>query len=92
MVPATPASPGVVGRRSREGARSVISTSIGTEAVALDLAAEQVERRDADLLVLGVAVEPDDLHAVDQTAGIVSADVPGGDEQAPRRGQGRPRW
>ena len=37
--------------------------------------------RDRDLLVLGVAVEPDDLHAVEQRAGDRLGHVRGRDEQ-----------
>ena len=39
---------------------------IGTETVALELAAQQVVAGDRELLFLGVAVQPDDLHPVEQ--------------------------
>ena len=47
----------------------------------VELAGEQVVAGDGDLLVLGVAVEPDDLHAVEQRAGDGLEHVGGGEEQ-----------
>ena len=53
----------------------------GAQAVAADLAVEEVVAGDGDLLVLGVAVEPDDLHAVEQRPGDRVEHVGGRDEQ-----------
>ena len=39
---------------------------LGLQAVRLDLLGDQVALGDLDLLVLGIALEPDDLHAVEQ--------------------------
>src|SRR3546814_10518898 len=38
----------------------------GLEAVRLHLLGDQVQLRDLDLLVLGIAFETDDLHAIEQ--------------------------
>ena len=54
---------------------------LGRQPVALELPRQQVVARDRDLLVLGVAVQPDDLHAVEQRSGDRLAHVPGRDEQ-----------
>src|SRR5918911_581431 len=51
------------------------------DTVALALARPQVVPGDGDLLGHGVAVEADDLHAVQQRAGNGLGDVGGGDEQ-----------
>ena len=62
-------------------ASSVTSTSSGRSAGALELAAQQVVAGDGHLLVLGVAVEPDDLHPVEQRAGDGLGHVGRGEEQ-----------
>ena len=54
------------------------------EAVRLDLLRDQVAGRDLDLLVLGIAFEPDDLHAVEQRLRHVHR-VRGGDEHDVRK-------
>ena len=51
------------------------------QAVALDLARPQVAARDRDLLVDRIAVEVDDLHAVEEGCRDRVGDVGGGDEQ-----------
>jgi hypothetical protein len=61
-------------------ASSVISPA-RLEAVRLELAAHQVAARDLDLLLLGVAGELDDLHAVAQRPGDRVELVRGRDEQ-----------
>ena len=49
-------------------ASSSIDHSFGLEAVLGDRMRDQVLARDLDLLVLGVAGDADDLHAVHQAA------------------------
>ncbi len=51
------------------------------QAVALDLPGHEVSAGDGQLLVLGVAVEGDDLHPVEQRPGDGVDHVCGGDEQ-----------
>src|SRR3546814_66047 len=51
----------------------------GLQTVRLDLLRDQVQLGDLDLLVLGIAFEPDDLHAVEQRLRQVER-VRGGDE------------
>jgi hypothetical protein len=46
---------------------------LALEAVALDLARHEVALGDLELLLLGVARDLDDLHAVAQRPGIVSS-------------------
>ncbi len=53
---------------------------VGAQAVALELALPQVVAADGDLLLDGVAVEADDLHAVEQRAGDRLRLVGGRDE------------
>ena len=54
---------------------------VAGEAVALELASQQVVARDRDLLVLGVAVEADDLQPVEQRPGDRVEHVGGREEQ-----------
>ena len=79
--------PGVVGD---DGAQRVVvhRDLVLAEPVALALAGQQVVPGDDDLLVLGVAVEPHDLEAVEQRAGDRLQDVRGRQEQHARRGPG----
>ena len=58
---------------------------VGGQAVALELTGEQVVARDRDLLVLGVAVEADDLQPVQQRAGDGLEHVRGREEQHVRQ-------
>ena len=62
-------------------ASSVTLDLVGAERGALQLAPEQVVAGDGHLLVLGVAVEADDLHPVEQRPGDGVDHVGGGDEQ-----------
>ena len=55
------------------------------------LARPQVAARDRDLLLDRVAVEADDLHAVEQRTGDRVGDVRGRDEERPARGRARRR-
>ena len=55
------------------------------EAIAVELAREEVVARDGDLLVLGVAVEPDDLQPVEQRPGDGVEHVGRGEEQHVRQ-------
>ena len=54
---------------------------LGAQTVALELTPEQVVARDCELLVLCVAIEADDLHAVQQRTGDGVGHVRGRDEQ-----------
>ena len=53
---------------------------VGRETGSLELAGQQVAAGDEDLLVLGVAVEADELHPVEQRSGDRVGDVGRGDE------------
>ena len=71
---------GVVGDHLHD--RGVVDGDlVGLEAGLLDLALEQVVARDRDLLLFGVAVEADQLHAVEQRRGDRLRHVGGRDEQ-----------
>ena len=65
----------------RRSASSSITTSSDLEPVAALAARHEEARRDGDLLVLGVAVDADDLEAVEQSLGDLLGDVRRGDEE-----------
>ena len=67
-------------RRSSSSSSSRDRDLVLEQAVALALARPEVAARDRDLLVDRVAVEADDLHAVEQRAGDRVGDVRGRDE------------
>jgi hypothetical protein len=73
---------GLAGVLGHDGPQQVVGGRdlLLQQAVALALAGEQVVPRDRDLLLDGVAVEADDLHAVQQRAGNGLGLVGGGDE------------
>ena len=77
---ANPSLPGVVGD---DRANRVVGhlDLVVLQAVPFDLTAEQVVAGDRHLLVLRVAVDPDDLHAVQQRPGDRLRHVAGGEEQ-----------
>ena len=76
--------PGVVGH---DGAQRVVGELhlVVPQRGTTELAPDQMVLGDRDLLVLGVAVEPDDLHAVEQRARDRLHDVGRRDEQHPRQ-------
>ena len=66
---------------TRSSASSEIETSSVAQPVALDLPGPEVALRDRDLLVGGVPVEADHLHAVEERAGNRLGHVPRRDEE-----------
>ena len=78
--PRTPASR-VYSRITSRSALSEIVICSGVEPVRLDLLRHEVALRDPELLVLGVAGERDDVHAVEQRAGNRVDRVRGADEE-----------
>ena len=77
---AHPGLAGVAGDGPVQGGVGDLHLAVA-QPVVPDLAGEQVVPGDGDLLVLGVAVDPDDLEAVEQRPGHGLEDVGGGDEQ-----------
>ena len=86
----TPASR-VWSTTTARSASSVTDDVVGGQPVALELAGQQVVAGDGDLLVLGVAVEADDLQAVEQRAGDGRRARWRSRGTARRTGRGRPR-
>ena len=66
-----------------DGTQRVIGDAhlVGREPVALELTSQQVIAGDRDLLLLGVPVEADDLHPVEQRARDGVGHVRGREEQ-----------
>ena len=72
--------PGVLGDDAPNGILANGHLS-GAEPVALQLAAQQVIAGDGELFLFRVAVQPDDLHPVEQGTGDGISDVSRRDEQ-----------
>ena len=79
----------VYSRISFMSASSPKATCSAVEAVVVELLRDDVAARDVELLLLGVAGEPDHLHAVAQRRRHGVEDVRGGDEQHLREVEGQ---
>ena len=80
----TPASR-VYSKMTRRSAASAIVELVGPQAVLVELPRDEVHPRDVELLVLGVAAERDDLHAIEQRRVDRAELVRGRDEEHPRQ-------
>src|SRR5918994_3387007 len=81
--------PGLAGVVADHGAQGALGDDhlVAAQAGLVELAGQQVVAGDGQLLVLGVAVQADDLHAVQQRARDRLDHVGGGDEQHVRQVQ-----